>query len=161
MSASAAPRRPATRRNGSRRGSASLEFAVAAPVLLILMGGGFDVGMLLRVQITMASGLTNAVQYANVQGSTVTAAALQSLVQNATGLNGIVATATNPTALCPSGYPVTLSALPANTIRCAGATTLPNKYVTITASYAYVPVLPGLSGLVATTVVRQAVAMVQ
>lgn len=147
-------------RRRARRGSASLEFAVVAPVLLIMMGGGFDLGMLLRMQSVIAGGLSNAVQYANVEGTDTTAANVQSVLQNATGLNGLTATVTGPTAYCPSGNPVTLQPL-VNGSRCPGATTDPDKYVVITASYTYVPALPGLSGLVATTVVRSATVMVQ
>jgi Flp pilus assembly protein TadG len=160
MSASAAPRRPATRRIWSRRGSASLEFAVAAPVLLILLGGGIDLGLLLRVQIVIASGLTNAVQYANVQGVATTATDLQSVMQSATGLNGITASVAGPDYYCPSSYPVTLTRLTSGTT-CSGATAPANKYVVITASYPYVPMMPGLSHIIATTVVQTATAMVQ
>lgn len=154
------PTRSRRRWRLGRRGVASLEFVVAAPILLILMGGGFDLGMLLRVQMVMASGLTNAVQYAETVGGNTTAANLQSVMVNATGLNGLTATVAGPNRYCPSSYPVTLTVL-VNATTCPGATRPANKYVVITASYNYVPVLPGLSGLVATTVVRTATAMVQ
>lgn len=170
MSAPAAPSRPVAgrlwrrrRRPVGRRGSrgvASLEFAITAPILLILMGAGIDFGMLLRVQVVMASGLTNAVQYANVQGSATTAANLRLVMQNATGLNGLTATVAGPGRYCPSGYPVTLAPLVSGTT-CPGSTQPANTYVVITASYPYVPLLPGLSQLVATNVVQTATAMLQ
>ncbi len=146
------------RRGG--RGSATLEFALAAPVLLALMGAGIDLGMMLRVQIVMASGLMNAVQYANVQGAATTAANLRSVMQYATGLNGVTATVAGPGPYCPSSYPVTLSPL-VNSSTCPGATAPANTYIVITASYPYVPLMPGFSQLVSTTVVQTATAMLQ
>ena len=146
------------RRGG--RGVASLEFAITAPVLLVLLGAGVDLGMLLRLQIVMASGLMNAVHYANLGGSSTTASALRSVMLDATGLNGMTVSVAGPGLYCPSSYPVVLTPLASGTT-CPGATTTANSYVVITASYPYVPLMPGFSQLVATNVVQTANAMVQ
>ena len=94
----------------SRRGSVSVEFALASPILLILLGTMVDFGMLLRVQAAVASGLLNATQYAAVQGPSVTAANLKSVTQLAAPLTGMTASVAGPACYCASAYPVTLTA---------------------------------------------------
>jgi Flp pilus assembly protein TadG len=137
----------------------ALEFALTAPLLLVLMGAGVDLGVLLRVQIVMASGLMNAVQYANVQGVATTNAHLLSVMQNATALTGMTASVAGPSCYCPSTYPVRLTAATCGSTCATGGT--PGSYVVITASYPYVPMMPGLSHVVATNVVQSATAMLQ
>lgn len=143
-----------------RRGVTSLEFALAAPVLLMLMGGGIDLGMVLRLQMVMASGLMNTVQYANMQGPSTTSADLRSVMQHGTSLTGMTVNVAGPGLYCPSSYPVTLTPL-VNATTCPGASTPANTYVVITASYPYVPLMPGFSHVIATTVVRSATAMLK
>ncbi|MBN8892353.1 MAG: hypothetical protein BGP12_04070 [Rhodospirillales bacterium 70-18] len=145
---------------GARRGSVTLEFVLASPALLLLLGFTIDYALLLRARVTLAGGVMSGVQYASVQGTSVTAGSLQSVVQQATGMSGITATVTGPACYCPSSYPVTL---PATTSTCgstcpADGSTARN-YVRVVASYTYLPMMPGMSSIVATTLTESATAM--
>lgn len=162
---SAAPRAPGGPAlwrwlRAGRRGSATVEFALAAPVLVFMLGFMVDFGLLLRARIAISTGLMNAVQYAITTGPTVTADNLRTVLRQATPLNGLTAAVSGPGCYCASAYPVTLSAATCGTT-CASDGTTAGTYVILSGSYAYTPMMPGVSSVMATTVTLSATARLQ
>lgn len=162
-----APRRaPARRLPGrlrgllGRRGSVTMEFVLAAPILLFMLGFLVDFSLLLRARVAIAGGMMTAVQYAMATGTTVTAANLVSVVEQASPLTGVTASVAGPACYCASAYPVTLTAASCGTT-CASDGAAAGTYVIVTGSYSYTPMMPGVSAVVATTVTQTATARLQ
>ena len=148
----ARPQRRRPRR--SRAGTAAMEFAVCAPVMIGMFAIMVDVGNLLRARITVAGAVATSAQYALMTGSTVTAANLQAVVTGVTataGLGSVSATVTGPACYCPTAYPVTFSSATCGST-CATNALSASTYVVIRGSYTYTPIAPHLSKIVTTTV---------
>lgn len=141
-----------------QRGVAAVEFAILAPVLLMFLGGITDFGLLTVGQSQLANGLAQAVQYALLQGPSVTAANVVTMVQNGSARAGLTATATvvisGPACYCVTGEPAALVTPPTAltaTYACAGTCptpeAAPGAFLTVTASYVYLPLMPLYSHL--------------
>ena len=145
-----------------RAGSAALEFAICAPVMLGLFAVMVDVGNLLRARITLAEAVSASAQFATMSGANVTAANLQNVVTHVAATAGLSATSTvnGPACYCPSAYPVTLAVATCGT-PCATNQLVPGTYVVITGRYAYTPIAPNLSKIVATTLSETATVLLQ
>jgi Flp pilus assembly protein TadG len=76
------------RLSGHRHGTAALEFALIAPMLLILLAGIIDFGRVYRDEIALASVVASASQYALINASSINSTNAASL---AATLSGIVA----------------------------------------------------------------------
>ena len=140
---------------GDQRGVAAVEFAIIAPVLMMLLGGVTDFGLVKFGKSQLANGVAQAVQYALLQGAGVSAANIRAMVQAGAiraGLAPVVTvTVTGPKCYCVSGTPATLAAVPPPTAlsgsnTCTGTCPLPEvapgAFVVITASFVYVPLMP-------------------
>ena len=137
------------------RAVAALEFALAAPVMLIFLGGVVDFGLAFYDKSRVAAGVAAGAEYALLNAATVIANAaseqsttIPNFVKNAAGLTSmqVPVTGLNPTACyCITGSP------PAKTATTCGNTcsdgSKAGTYVFITASYTYHPILPIYSGL--------------
>jgi len=142
-----------------RRGVAAVEFAVIAPMLLLLLGGVVDFGLIMSDRSKLANAVAQAVQTALLTGPSVTQAILQSVVQTAATNSGLTPTVTvtvtgSPACYCISGSPAALSstftALSAQntcTGTCPTGSTGPAAYVVVAASYVYSPLMPLYSQL--------------
>jgi len=64
-----------------RRGVAAIEFAIVAPVLLMMLAGTADFGLIRTGKSQMANGVAQGIEYALLQGPSVTAANVISMVQ--------------------------------------------------------------------------------
>lgn len=147
-------------RKMGRRGAAAVELALAFPVLALVFGNVVDYGLMLRQRAQLATGLSNAAQYATLTGSGVTTAMMQSITTASSWLTGATASASNSACYCPSGFPVTLGSAVSCTSTCGGGGA-PAKYVTITANYTYTPFFPDLSGLTSRTITQTVTVMVR
>ncbi|MDR3522896.1 MAG: pilus assembly protein [Acetobacteraceae bacterium] len=137
-----------------RRGVAALEFAIIGPVLMLMLGMMTDLSLALAVKTRLAQAVDNGAQYAFTVGATVSASAVQAVVQASTTLTGVSVVVTGPALSCTSGSPATLSADPTGAV-CADGTT-PGTYLTLVASTTYAPLLPGISNMVGTVVQQSA-----
>ena len=156
--------------NGGRnrqRGAAAVEFALVAPVLLLLLGGVTDFGGVMAAKSQLANGLAQGVQYALLTGPSVSGATVRGIVRTGAanaGLGPVVsAIVTGPACFCPSGSPVVLSktftALSV-TYTCTGTCPVtpsqpvasPQAFMIVTASFTYSPLMPFYSGLASPTV---------
>jgi Flp pilus assembly protein TadG len=156
---------------GDRCGLAAVEFALVAPVLLLVLGGATDFGLIMSGKSQLANGIAQGVQYALLKGPSVSASAVQTIVQSGSSRAGISPTVSvtvvGPTCYCISGPPVALSASSAlsSNYTCAGtcpvASTAPQAYLHIRASYNYEPLLPFYSQLASTTVTQAVIVKLQ
>ena len=156
--------------NGDRirqRGAAAVEFALVAPVLLLLLGGVTDFGGVMAAKSQLANGLAQGVQYALLIGPSVSGSTVQGIVRTGAanaGLGPAVSiTVTGPACFCPSGSPVVLSktstALSATYTCTSTCPTIPNQpvvspqaFMMITASFTYSALMPLYSHLASPTV---------
>jgi len=143
---------------GDRRGVAAVEFALIVPILLLLLGGVVDFGLLMSGKSQLANGVAQGVQYALLTGPNVSATAVQAVIQNGSTRAGIQAPVTakviGPACYCVSGQPAALSTSSASlspTYTCTGTcpspAAAPGAYLIIAASFAYQPLMPFYSQL--------------
>jgi Flp pilus assembly protein TadG len=144
-----------------RRGGPVVEVALAFPLLLVVVGNLVDYGLMLRRNAQLANGVSNAAQYAALKGAEVSVTTLQSIANSSSWLTGATASATAAACYCPSGSPrITLGTAVACTATCDSGQ-VAQKYVTVTASYAFSPTMPGVTGLGARTLTASATVMVR
>jgi Flp pilus assembly protein TadG len=124
-------------------GTAALEFAIIAPVLMALTAAMVDVGGLLHSRMLVANAVSAAGHYAFMAGPTVTPATLGAIVTSTAGMSGVTPTVTGPACYCPTGSPLALSAVTCGTT-CAGGVAV-GTYVTIRASFPATTLLRGYS----------------
>jgi Flp pilus assembly protein TadG len=131
---------------GQRRAVAAVEFAIIAPVLLLMLGSLVDTGMLEWSRSQLAVAVANGIRYAMLAGPSVTASAVQTAVNGATTLTPITVSVTAPSCYCSShsGTTTTLTAASSCTTSCLDGYK-PGKYTIITATYTYPPIMPLLS----------------
>jgi Flp pilus assembly protein TadG len=152
-----------------RRGVAAVEFALIAPVLLMVLAGITDFGLVEFGKSQLANGLAQGVQYALLQGASVTAANITTVVQAGASRAGlapaVTVTVTGPACYCVSGTPAALvtpsTALSASytcTGTCPSPEVAPGVFVTIAATFVYAPVMPLYSQLASPTVHETAIA---
>lgn len=138
------PHRPAF-----RAGVASVEFALATPLLLLLLAAVADLGFALVDMIQLTEGLSNAARYAELEQGAATATTLQAIVRDTARLSTATANVSSASCFCPSGTPATLTAEDCDTTCDNGAAA--GTYQTISANYAYSPLLPGYNLLANST----------
>jgi hypothetical protein len=97
----------------------------------------------------LSIGVTNAVTYAILTQGSASAATLKAVVQDASSLTGVTATASAPACYCASGTPATLVSATCGATCTSGG--LAGTYVTISGTYTYVPLMPGYSFVTNTT----------
>jgi Flp pilus assembly protein TadG len=134
---------------GTQSGVAAVEFALCAPLMLMMLAGISDLGLAMRSKMLLVIGVDNATTYAILTQGSATSATLKAIVQDASSLTGVSANASAVTYDCASGTPATLVAATSTTTCASGA--VAGQYVTITGSYTYTPLMPGYSFVANTT----------
>lgn len=142
-----------------RRAVAAAEFAIAVPVVLALMAWIFDFGTMERRRAQLVTGVANAVQYAVLTGTSVSTATLISVAQKTSMLTGATATVAGPGCYCTLYSPTRLSAATCG-VTCGNGNNA-GTYVTVTATYTFVPTLPGLSHITNTTLTESRSVLLQ
>ncbi|SPE38327.1 putative TadE family protein [Candidatus Sulfopaludibacter sp. SbA6] len=97
-------------RYGRRAGAAIVEFALVAPLLLLLTAGVLDYAMLLRTAASLADAARVGAQYGSVSvANSANISGMQTAaVNSAPGISGMTATAVQ-TCECPGGAAVSCS----------------------------------------------------
>lgn len=124
-----------------QRAVVAVEFALVAPVLILLLGTITDYALLTWSRAELASSVAQGGQFAYDAGRSVTATQIAQIVQSAGPLNGVAANVNGPACYCISAGP-SLSAT-ACTVPCSDGTTQ-NYYVSISASYTYSTIMANL-----------------
>jgi Flp pilus assembly protein TadG len=105
-------RRAANRKLPPRHGAAVVEFAVVAPVLLLLLLGMLECGRMIMVQQILTTAVREGARAAIIEGNSASAAidAVKSFLSGA-GVKGSTVTVTpNQTQSISHGQPITVSA---------------------------------------------------
>ncbi len=138
------------------RGSASIEFAIIVPVLLIMLAGLVEIGFAAREAMQVQDAAEAGAGYAMKYGWD--SAGISAAVVNATGATGVTA---SPAPVqfcgCPSASGITTVLC---TATCAGGTT-PGTYVKVSASIAHVAILSNLGLPIPATLVGHATVRLQ
>jgi Flp pilus assembly protein TadG len=148
---------------GDRRGVAAVEFAIIAPVLLLLLGGLADYGLLMVGKGQLANGLAQGAQYALLQGPSVSGTTVKTVVQSAAARSGVTGTVTvtvtGPACYCVTGGKPAALTLPSTALSashtctgtCPSPAAAPGAFLIIKASYVYQPLMPLYSKITNTT----------
>jgi len=128
-----------------RRGIAAVEFAILAPVMLVLLGSLIDYSLALWYKGTLAGSVAQGAEYAFLVGPTASAANVKAVVQHALVLPAAAVTITTPIYYCVNGRPAVATVQPA-TATCAN-NEKPGTYLKISATYTYTSMMPVSSGL--------------
>jgi Flp pilus assembly protein TadG len=133
-------------------------------VLLLILGGIADFGLIMVGRSRLANGVAQAAQFALLSGAGVSATSITTTVQNGASRAGltqaVTVTVTGPACYCVTGTPArlgtksTLSASHTCTATCPASATGPGTFVTIAAKYAFQPLMP-LSALLSSPTVGQ------
>lgn len=115
----------------NRGGNLMIEFAVALPVLTLLLMGLVDLGRFSVQKSAMLQGAREGAQYGSFAPSSTTE--INATAQNATGLTGVTANST-VFCECTSGVPVSCAST-------CGAGVALKKYVTVTTTKSFSSVL--------------------
>ncbi len=128
-------------RAAARRATAALEFAMATPLLVVMLGGAADYGLAQFYRTNLANAVEAGCEYAYLTsqaGGTVTTANIQTVVTNAMflpagGAANLSITVTGPKGYCVTGTGPTMSAATAGSTCSDGSTA--GTYVVISATY--------------------------
>lgn len=116
-------------------GNILIEFALALPIIFLLLAGMLDLGRYGLQKSAMLQGAREGAQYGVIAYSD--SANINTTAQNATGMTGV--TATNSVFCeCVSGTTV------ACTSTCSGGTS-PRRYITVTTTRTFTPMVSSLS----------------
>lgn len=153
-------------------GVAALEFAIIAPVLLMIFGGIADFGLLLIGKGQLANGMAQAVNYALSRGASVPNSVMTAMAKDASARSGVRSVVSvnvvGPACYCLSGQPAVLSASAtamSSSYTCPGtcpaSAASPAAYMTITTQYTFTPLMPLFSQLAPTQVAQTATVRLQ
>ena len=145
------------------RAVAAVEFALSCPILFLGMGVVTDYGLLNLGRIKLAQAVAQGGAQAQLLGTAATPAAIQSFVQTASGLSNVSATATAPACYCITGTPTArqlTSVTPCGSL-CPDGVSVSTYYMTVSATYAYQPVMPAFSNLAGATAVSSVTVQLQ
>lgn len=163
---------PGRDRGHAQAGVAAVEFALTAPLLLIILAGVSDFPLALWDRIAMAAAVEGGANYAfameqNASGNngSVSPADVRNAVLASSSLANLTVTVSAPSTHCvQSGQgntpPVTTLTAGTPGTPCAD-TTMPGTYMTISASYSYAPLMPFFAMLASTTLQENAIVRLQ
>ena len=151
---------------GNTRGTAAVEFALVCALLLALLGGLADFGLMLWSKNRLASGVAAGAQYAfdtwpSVSAGSMTQyeAAIRSVVQGTSSLASVTVGVTPLVCYCISGSPAALASSICQSTCSDG--TAPGTYIEISAGYVYHPIMPYYSKVASPTLQETATARLQ
>ena len=131
----------------AERATAALEFAMATPLLVLMLGGAADFGLAQFYKTNLANAVAAGAQYAYLTGTSVTSANIQTVVTDAmylpTGASANLAfTITGPRGYCVTGAGPTMSAATAGSTCSDGSTA--GTYVIISVTYTNTGIVAGM-----------------
>ncbi len=145
------------------RAVAAVEFALSCPILFLGMGVITDFGLLNLGRIRLEQAVAEGGAQAQLLGTAATPAKIQSFVQTASGLSNVSVTATGPACYCITGTPTArqlTSATPCDSL-CPDGVSVSTYFMTVSATYAYQPVMPAFSNLTGVTAVSNVTVQLQ
>jgi Flp pilus assembly protein TadG len=139
----------------SRQGTATVEFAVAVPIMAVIFVPLIDLGMAFYQQMQVQDAAQAGAQYAMAHGWN--SSAIQSAVTGATALTVTATPAPSKACGCPDDSGIT----PASCTSACPSGAAPGTYVTVGAQANYTPLLPYPAMGSSITLSAQATARIQ
>jgi Flp pilus assembly protein TadG len=142
--------RTVSRRRAARnRATAALEFAMASPLLIIMLGGAADYGLAQYYRTNLASAVETGAEYAYLTGTGVAATNIQSVITNAMFLpahasTNLVVTVTGPSGYCVTGNGPTMTPVASLPATCSDLSAA-GTYVIINATYTNTGLMNGFA----------------
>jgi Flp pilus assembly protein TadG len=159
-----------SRRFAGKRATAALEFAMASPLLMVMLGGAADLGLAQYDRVRLANAVGAGAEYAYLKGVTVTTASITSIVQLASNLPSatnnvaVVYTGVSPGVPSPGWYCLTGSG-PTVTSSMSGGTcndgSAAGYYISLKASYVTTGLMHGFMSAASQTMSEQATVKLQ
>ena len=139
-----------------RGATAALEFALATPMLIVLLGGAADLGLAQYYRTNLANAVAAGAEYAYLTGITVTSTNIQSVVTNTMFLapgdsTNLSVTVTGPRGYCVTGTGPTMTSATAGSV-CSGDGSTAGTYVIISATYTHNGLMNGFMSLSSETI---------
>lgn len=135
-------------------GVAALEFSLAAPVLILMIGLIVDYSLLFWKKGVLASSIAQGAQFAVLTGANVQASNVRTVVQKTLSLPASAVVVEGPGCYCLTRVLATASSVACGQT-CSDSSS-PGTYLKVSASYSYVPSLPGMSTLGTTILTESA-----
>lgn len=134
------------RRGLGERAVAAVEFALATPLLFVILGGAADLGLSQYCKASLANAVATGAEYAVMTGTSVTSANIRNVVQYASFLDktSLSVTVIGPASYCVTGATPTLSSVTAGS-NCSDGT-IAGQYVQISAIYTNQRLMNGFLG---------------
>jgi Flp pilus assembly protein TadG len=152
------------------RATAAVEFAVASPMLIIMLGGAADYGLAQYNRSLLANAVSAGAQYAYLTGTSVITSNITTVIQNTSNLPNAATTVTvvyssiSPGVPSPGWYCITGTA-PTVTSSTSGGVcgdgSSAGYYISMKATYTYSGVMGGFLSLATNTMSEQATVKVQ
>lgn len=139
---------------GDRRAVAAVEFALVAPLLLLIMGSVVDYALAFRNKGILSNSVSQAAEYAALFGTSVTAANVKAVVQQTLSLPPAAVTVVGPACYCVIGTPAVATSKTCG--QTCSDSSIPGTYIAISASYTFTPTMPVLSNLANTVLTESA-----
>lgn len=128
-----------------RRAATAVEFAILAPILLLILGGAFDVTRFIWFQSDISQALRAGMQFAISNPTDTTG--ISGVVNNSTGLSAQTTRWSHPTPDC--GCSTSASVMPSSWAACSATPcTSQRRYMRLQASYTNTPVVARMVGLI-------------
>ena len=141
------------------RGTAAIEFLLVAPVLLVLLAGLTDFALAFFYKGLLASAVGEGASYAVLAGPNVATSTIKNIISQKLAVPASDITVTGPSCYCVSGTPASTTSQACNSPCPNGRA--PGTYMTVTAQYTYVAILPTYSGFSNPTMTETAMARLQ
>jgi Flp pilus assembly protein TadG len=143
--------RPVRATSAWNRATAALEFALATPMLVVILGGAADLGLAQYYRTNLANAVAAGAEYAYLTGTTVTSTNIQSVVTNTMFLAAgdsanLSVSVTGPRGYCVTGTGPTMTSASAGSV-CGGDGSIAGTYVIISATYTHSGLMNGFMSL--------------
>ena len=152
------------------RATAALEFALATPLLVIMLGGAADYGLAQYDRVMLANAVAAGAQYASLIGASVSTTNITSVIQQASNLpnasTSVTVTYTGVSPGVPSaGWYCVTGTAPTVTASMSGGTcsdgSAAGYYISFSASFTSSGLMNGYLALASNTITEQATVKLQ
>ncbi|MDB5367197.1 MAG: hypothetical protein JWM77_3124 [Rhodospirillales bacterium] len=126
------------RLRAARSGNAAVEFALLVPIVMLLLAGLFDYGMVVRLSTQLNSAARAGVQYATIYPAD--ANGVQQAAQNS--VNDASMTVSTPIVFCTCGSSTAARLSTCNGTAICGVGLTNRNYVSVQVQRSYTPILP-------------------
>lgn len=126
-------------------GNAAIEFALGLSILMVMLGGLVDYSLAFWTKGLLTSSVAEGIQFALLSGPQVSTSSIQGIVSQRLHLSASDVDVSQPSCKCVFGMPAMVVPQTCGLPCPNGAP--PGTYITISARYTYLPIMPAYSRL--------------